>query len=110
MAIDHGRDPLTELLRLKEHGEETAYFLRRDRELIARMQARRSEEEELRARQLAHMRCPECGSPLSEVLRRGVPTEECPLGHGLWVPRDGLETIREREHDAWFDRYVHMRW
>jgi hypothetical protein len=110
MANDYGRDPLTDLLRLKEDGEETAYFQRRDRELIADIQARRSEDEERRARQLAHMRCPECGAHLTEVRRRGVTTEECPAGHGLWVPRDGLETIREREHDSWFDRYVHMRW
>jgi uncharacterized protein with PIN domain len=110
MANYHGRDTLSELLRLKEHGEEDVYFLARDRELIARMQARRTEDEELRARQLAYMRCPECGSQLQEVRRRGVTTEECPMGHGLWVPRDGLETIPEREHAAWFDRYVHMRW
>ena len=106
----YDRDPLVEKLRLKEHGEEDTYFLRRDRELIARLQARHREQEERLARQLAHMRCPECGVPLTEVRRRGVTTEVCPRGHGLWVPANGLETIHEREHDAWFDRYVHMRW
>jgi uncharacterized protein with PIN domain len=110
MLNDLSRDPLKELLRLKEHGEEDSYFLRRDQELIARLQARQKEEEELRARQLAHMRCPECGASLREVRRRGVITEECPQGHGLWVPSDGLEKIPERERAAWFDRYVHMRW
>ena len=104
------RDPLVELLRLKENGEEATYFLRRDRELIDRVRARRREQQELEARRLAHMRCPQCGEQLREVRRRGVVTEECPNGHGLWVPAGGLETIHEREHDAWLERYVHMRW
>ena len=106
----YDRDPFVELLRRRERGEEDVFFIRRDRDLIARMRARRNELEELRARQLAHMRCPECGTRLTEVVRRGVATEECPRGHGVWIPPDGLETIPEREHDAWLDRYVHMRW
>jgi len=110
MANYYDRDPLVELLRLKEHGEEAVFFMRRDRELIARLRDRSRAQEELHARQLAHMRCPECGAQLTQVLRRGVTTEECPGGHGLWVPLDGLQTIPAREHDAWFDRYVHMRW
>jgi hypothetical protein len=106
----YARDRLVELLRLKERGAEDDFFLRRDREVITRMRDRRKLDEELAARRSAHMRCPECGAPLATVLRRGIATEQCPHGHGLWVPPDGLETIPAREHDAWFDRYVHMRW
>ncbi|MGH7893385.1 MAG: zf-TFIIB domain-containing protein, partial [Candidatus Binatia bacterium] len=79
-------------------------------QLIAHMRERRRELEEAHARRSAHMRCPECGVHLTLVMRRGVPTEECPSGHGLWVPTGTLETITTREHDAWFDRYVHLRW
>ena len=104
------RDPLGEQLDEKERAEEDVFFGRRDQALIARIRARRREAEERRIRQLAHMRCPECGEPLTEVMRRGVKTESCPRGHGLWIPPGALETIRQREHDAWFDRYVHMRW
>jgi uncharacterized protein with PIN domain len=109
MAL-YARDTFVELLRRKERGAEDVFFLRRDRELIARLQTRLALAVELEARRSAHMRCPECGAPLTEVVRRGVATEQCPEGHGVWVPPGGLETIPEREHDAWFDRYVHMRW
>ena len=109
MAAFH-RDRFGELLQLRERGEEGVFFHRRDDELIARIRALRREAEEMRARQLAHMRCPECGAELVEVVRRGVSTEECPKGHGLWVPRGALKTIPKRERDSWFDRYVHMRW
>jgi hypothetical protein len=104
------RDPFVELLLLKERGEERSYFGRRDRELIERLRARRRRAEEMAARRSAHMRCPQCGVRLTTVVRRGVETQQCPEGHGMWVPPGGLDEIREREHDAWFDRYVHMRW
>jgi hypothetical protein len=106
----YARDRLVELLRLKERGAEGNFFGRRDRELITQMRTRLKRDEELEARRGAHMRCPQCGVQLATVVRRGVSTEQCPEGHGSWVPPDGLETIPEREHDAWFDRYVHMRW
>ena len=106
----YDRDPFVELLERRERGEENVFFVRRDTDLIARIRTRRGELAEQQARQLAHMRCPDCGTPLTEVMRRGVATEECPRGHGVWIPPGGLETIREREHDAWLDRYVHMRW
>jgi hypothetical protein len=104
------RDAFVDLLRRRQRGAEGDFFLRRDREHVARLQAQRSVDAELEARRIAHMRCPECGARLTEVMRRGVATEECPEGHGVWVPPGGLETIHEREHDSWFDRYVHMRW
>jgi Zn-finger nucleic acid-binding protein len=56
------------------------------------------------------MRCPECGEHLVEVVRRGVAIEECPQGHGLWIPPGALQTIPARERDSWLDRYVHLRW
>jgi uncharacterized protein with PIN domain len=106
----YARDRLVELLRLKERGAEKDFFVRRDSELITRMRAQREAAAEQEARRCAHMRCPECGTRLATVVRRGVATEQCPHGHGMWVPPDALETIPARERDAWFDRYVHMRW
>jgi Zn-finger nucleic acid-binding protein len=62
------------------------------------------------ARPPALGRCPQCGVRLATTERRGVETQKCPDGHGFWVAPGGLDEIRKREHDAWFDRYVHMRW
>src|SRR5258705_9179182 len=106
----YDRDPLVELLRRKERAEEEVFCVERDRRLIDRMRATRRDREEAQARQLAHMRCPQCGIRLVENVRRGITTEQCPNGHGLWIPPGGLETITAREHDSWFDRYVHLGW
>lgn len=104
------RDPFVEMLEEKERGEERAFFGRRDRELIERLRAERRRAEETRARRSALGRCPQCGARLTKLVRRGVETQQCTEGHGFWIPPGGLEKIRKRERDAWFDRYVHMRW
>lgn len=98
------RDSLVEKLHRREQAEEDVYFGRHDRALIERMRGQRDAAEEHAARKAAHMRCPECGAPLAEVRRRGVLTEACPAGHGLWVKPEALYEIPERERDSWFAR------
>jgi hypothetical protein len=104
MAI-YDRDAFVEKLRCRERGEEGVFFGRRDRELIARMQARAQAAEEEAVRRRAHRRCPDCGDNLVDVERRGVRTAECPHGHGVWLPPSALREIPERERDSWFARY-----
>lgn len=99
------RDALVEKLRARERGEEDVFFGRRDRELLERMRASRRAAEEEAARRRARMRCPECGERLVDVERRGIHTEECPVGHGVWVKPDAIYEIPERERDSWFARY-----
>lgn len=104
MAV-YDRDALVEKLRSREHGEEDVYFSRRDRELIDRIRERRRAEEEEALRRRARMRCPECGVHLVDVRRRGILTEECPAGHGVWMSLEALYEIPIRERDSWFARY-----
>src|SRR5262245_32775782 len=101
----YDRDRLVEMLRRREQGEEGVFFGRRDESLIARMRTERRDAAEHAAREAAHMRCPECGAPLAEVRRRGILTEECPAGHGLWVKPEALYEIPERERHSWFARF-----
>jgi len=102
----YDRDALVEKLRSREQGEEDVFFGRRDRELIERMRARdeAATEDALRAR--ARMRCPECGAQLVDVDRRGIRTEECPAGHGVWVAPHALYEIPRRERHSWLVRYT----
>ena len=104
MAV-YDRDAFVEKLRSREHAEEDVFFGRRDRELIERMRARRHAAEEDAARRRARMRCPECGERLVDVERRGIRTEECPAGHGVWVKPHAIYQIPERERDSWLWRY-----
>jgi uncharacterized protein with PIN domain len=102
----YDRDAFVEKLRCRERGEEDVFFGRRDRELIDRIRERTRALEEDTVRTRARMRCPECGTRLEEVVRRGIRTAECPAAHGLWVTRDALRDLPVRERDSWLARYL----
>ena len=103
-------DPFVEKLSLRERAEEDLYFGRRDADLLRTLRARRRAAEERRIAEAARGRCPQCGARLREVMRRGVRTEVCPNGHGIWIPPGSCATILDRERNSWFERTVHLRW
>ena len=92
-----------------DHDEEDIFFARGDRALIDR--ARRAGDEERRAyvREVAHKRCPDCGAHLVGVTPHGVPIEQCPGGHGMWLTDTKMRTIALRERHSWISRYFYGR-
>jgi len=101
------RDPFVEKLHEKERAEEDVYFAKRDRELIARLRKVESENQRRHIRELAYMRCPDCGARLKRETRYGVTIEECPGGHGLWLTESEMHTLTKRERSSWIGRYLY---
>ena len=103
----NARDEFVDKLRLKERAEEDIYFARRDRELLRRLHEGNEEERRRRVRELAQMRCPECGARLARVRRHGVTIEQCPVGHGMWTTEAKMRTLARRESSSWISRYLY---
>ena len=101
------RDPFVRKLELKERAEEDVFFAARDRELLARLHEQNEEEQRRRVRELARMRCPECGAGLVRVALRGVTIAECPLDHGMWLTEAEMRTLARRERNSWIGRYFY---
>jgi hypothetical protein len=101
------KDRLGEKLHQKEKAEEDRYFKERDKAALERMRREGAGKEEHASRQLAHMRCPNCGEHLSAVEHYGVTIEECPAGHGMWLNQGELETLASRERDSWLGRFFY---
>jgi len=95
--------------RESEHESEDIFFARGDRELIDK--ARRAYDEERRryVREVAHMRCPDCGVHLIGVAPHGVEIEQCPRGHGMWLTEAKMRTLANRERHSWITRYFYGR-
>lgn len=98
-------DDFVEKLHEKERAEEEVYFAKRDRELIAKLRDVKDEEQRRHIRELAYMRCPDCGSRLKRVTHFGINIEECPSGHGMWLTDLELHTLAKRERNSWIGRY-----
>ena len=75
---------LSEKLREKERAEENVFFGKRDRALVEEMGREKDESEREELRELARMRCPDCGASLERAVHYGITIEQCPRGHGLW--------------------------
>ena len=103
--MSEDRDYCDEKLHEKERAEEDVYFARRDRELIAKLRDVKDEEQRQHIRELAYMRCPDCGARLKRVTHYGVTIEECPSGHGMWLTDSEMHTLAKRERNSWIGRY-----
>jgi len=99
----HDDTGLDEKLRRKERAEENVFFGRRDRALVEKMRRRKDESR----RELARMRCPDCGEALERAAYYGVTIERCPDGHGLWLTEAELHALAKRERNSWIARYFY---
>src|SRR5262249_16267521 len=99
----HDDTGLDEKLGRKERAEENVFFGRRDRALVEKMRRRKDESR----RELARMRCPDCGEALERAAYYGVTIERCPDGHGLWLTEAELHALAKRERNSWIARYFY---
>lgn len=101
------KDRLGERLREKGKAEEDRYFAEQEKKLKAKLQQKVVEEEEAKARKLAHMRCPKCGEPMQNEKLLGVTVETCPACKGVFLDPGELEHVVEHDRKTgWLTRYL----
>ena len=98
------KDSFGDKLRDKEHGEEDQYFAGRDRDLLQKMRARSESADETRAREIGQGRCPKCGEPLEKGRVDDVVLEECASCSGVWLGREEIAKLSQRESDSFVGR------
>ena len=106
MTPDDEKDRLGEKLRDLEKAREDQFFAERDRALLQKLKASSAGQEEQAVRELARRRCPKCGERLATKTELGVTFEECPAGHGMWLAKDEVEALAQREKTGWLARYL----
>ena len=94
-------------LKEKERAEETVFFTKRDRALLEKLRSSGDKAQRRNLRELAYLRCPDCGARLRKATHHGVTIEECPDGHGLWLTESEMHTLAKRERSSWIGRYFY---
>lgn len=92
-----------------EHEDEDSFFARGDRALIDKARRTCDDERQTYVREVARMRCPDCGVHLVGVAPHGVAIEHCPRGHGMWLTEVEMRTLANRERHSWIGRYFYGR-
>ena len=103
------KDRLGEKLHDAEKGREDQYFSKRDKELLERLRGQREKELKDELTKAAELICPRCGAHLSEQVHQGVAARKCPSCGGLWLDKDALELLADRDRDGWLGRLFGAR-
>jgi hypothetical protein len=80
---------------------EDEYFVKKEKELIAKLKAKEEKDTKETIRQICHMRCPKCGEPLKERSFQKILIDQCTGCNGIWLDSGELEEVAGREEGGW---------
>jgi len=97
MSSEKGeKDRFGDKLRDLEHAREEDYFIRRERELIAKLRASMAASESEPRAEAEPEPCPVCKTALVLTSEDGFAAKLCPAGHGAWLPPAALQALVRR--------------
>ncbi len=91
----------------RKKAKEDEYFVKQERELLAKLKAKQEGEAKVSAQKACYMKCPKCGEPLKERTFQKILIDQCTGCNGICVlggfgrPPGGAPTIF-----AQLDRHV----
>ena len=90
----------------RKKAQEDEYFVKKERELVAKLKAKMEDDAKESAISASHMKCPKCGSQLKERSFQKVLIDECPDCNGIWLDAGELEQVAEQDNNnSWLGKF-----
>jgi ribosomal protein L37AE/L43A len=89
----------------RKKAQEDEYFVKQERELLAKLKAKQEAETKVAAQKTSHMRCPKCGEPLKERSFQKVQIDQCTGCNGIWLDAGELEAVAGKEESSWLGKF-----
>jgi len=89
----------------RKKAKEDEYFVKKERELLAKLKAKQEAENKEAAKKAASMRCPKCGEPLKERSFHKIQIDQCTGCNGIWLDAGELEQVAEKENASWLGKF-----
>ena len=89
----------------RKKAQEDEYFVKKERELLAKMKAKQESEAKEAAKKTSFMKCPKCGEPLKERSFQKVTIDQCTGCDGIWLDAGELEQVAEKEESSWLGKF-----
>ena len=89
----------------RKKAKEDEYFVKKEREQLAKLKAKLEAEAKEAAIKAAHMKCPKCGEPLKERSFQKILIDQCSGCGGIWLDAGELEEVAEREGGSWLGKF-----
>ncbi len=89
----------------RKKAQEDEYFVKKEREQLAKLRAKQQAATEETAKKPAHMKCPKCGEPLKARSFQKIEIDQCTGCGGIWLDPGELETVAEKESGSWLGKF-----
>jgi hypothetical protein len=89
----------------RKKAQEEEYFVKQERELLAKLKAKEEAESKASLQKTCHMRCPKCGEPLKERSFQKIQIDQCTGCNGIWLDAGELEAVAGKEESSWLGKF-----
>jgi hypothetical protein len=89
----------------RKKAQEEEYFVKKERELLAKMKAKQEAEAKEAAKKASYMKCPKCGESLKERSFQKILIDQCTGCNGIWLDAGELEEVAEKEGGSWLGKF-----
>lgn len=89
----------------RKKAQEDEYFVRKERELLAKLKAKQEAESKAAVTNPARMTCPKCGEPLKTRSFQKIEIDQCTGCNGIWLDAGEMEQVAGKENDSWLGRF-----
>jgi hypothetical protein len=89
----------------RKKAQEDEYFVKQEKELLAKLKAKQESETKTSAQQTCYMRCPKCGEPLKERNFQKMQFDQCTGCNGIWLDAGELEDVAEKDTGGWLGKF-----
>jgi len=89
----------------RKKAQEEEYFVKKERELLAKMKAKQEAEAKDAAKKASYMKCPKCGESLKERSFQKILIDQCTGCNGIWLDAGELDEVAEKEGGSWLGKF-----
>jgi uncharacterized protein len=89
----------------RKKAQENEYFVKKERELIAKLKVKQEAEAKEAAKKASFMKCPKCGESLKERSFQKILIDQCTGCNGIWLDAGELEQVADKESGTWLGKF-----
>jgi uncharacterized protein len=89
----------------RKKAQEDEYFVKKERELLAKLRAKQEAETMEAVKKASFMKCPKCGEDLKERSFQKIVIDQCTGCNGIWLDAGELEQVAEKEESSWLGKF-----
>jgi uncharacterized protein len=89
----------------RKKAQEDEYFVKKERELLAKLKTKQEEEARTSAKNASYMKCPKCGEPLKERSFQKILIDQCTGCNGIWLDAGEIEEVAGRDDESWLGEF-----